>query len=84
MKTTIKLSIITLLAAFAFASCSKERIKGTGSNVTETFNISDFSKVDLSFGANVNYIYDNNYSVEVDAQENVIDAMDIEKNGSTI
>ena len=84
MKTTIKLSIIALLAAFTLSSCSKTRIKGSGPTITENFNYSNFSKVDVAYNADVNYIYDNDYSVEVSAQENVIDAMDIEKNGSTI
>lgn len=84
MKTTIKLSILALLAAFTFSSCSKDRIKGTGPTVNETFLISDFSKVSLSMGADVNYIYDQDYSVEVSAQQNVIDAMNIKKDGSTL
>lgn len=84
MKTTIKLTTIALLAAVVFSSCSKNRIKGTGPIVTETFNISDFSMVDLAISADVDYIYGPDYSVEVDAQENVIDAMNIKKSGNTL
>ena len=84
MKTTIKFSILALLAAFSLSSCTKDRIKGTGATVSETFTIANFSKVNLDFSADVNYVYDKDYYVSVDAQQNVIDQMDIEKNGSTL
>ncbi len=84
MKTTIKLSILALFAAFALSSCTKNRIKGKGPIISETFNISNFSKVNLDFSADVDYVYSNDYYVEVEAQENVIDRMDIEKSGSTL
>lgn len=84
MKTTIKFSMLALLAAFTLSSCTKNRIKGTGPTISETYSISNFSKVALEFNADVEYIYDNDYYVEVEAQENVLDAMDIEKNGSTL
>lgn len=78
MKTTIKFSILALLAAFTLSSCSKDRIKGTGPTVTENFSIQNFDKVDLNMDAEVNYTYASDYSVEVNAQQNVLDKMRIE------
>ena len=84
MKTTIKLSILAVLAALTFSSCTKNRIKGTGPTVTETYQATNFSKVDLSIAAEVNYVKGADYSVEVLAQENVQDRMKIDKIGDVL
>lgn len=84
MKTTIKLAIMALTVVFFATSCSKNRIKGTGPTVNETFNVSNFSKVDLDLSADVNYTKGTDYSVEVSAQQNVLDRMKIDRIGDVL
>lgn len=84
MKTTIKLAIMALTVVFFASSCSKERIKGTGPTVTETYNESNFSKIDLSLDAEVNYTKGSDYSIEVSAQQNVQDRMKIDRIGDVL
>ena len=84
MKTTIKLSILAFLAAFAFSSCTKDKIKGTGSVVMQEFVIQDFNQVSNAIDAEVNYIYSINYRVEVNVPQNVIDKMQVQKSGKTL
>jgi hypothetical protein len=84
MKTTIKLSILALLAAFTFSSCSKEKVSGTGSTVTQNYSLSNFDKVSSAIDADINYTYDQNYSVSVNAQQNVLDEIIVKKSGSML
>jgi hypothetical protein len=71
--------MLALLAALTFSSCTKNRLKGTGPTVTENFSIENFDQVDLNIDAEVNYTYGADYSVEVNAQQNVLDKMRIER-----
>ena len=76
MKTTLKITTLLFSIAILTASCDN-KLTGKGATVSQTFQVSDFSKVDLEFNADVQYIYADNYSVTVQAQENVIERMAI-------
>lgn len=85
MKKGINLVLMVLVMIIIGTSCSKNRLVGTGSLVNQEFNITDFSKVELSMGnATVNYTKSNDYYVEVNAQQNVIDKMKIKKAGDEL
>lgn len=82
MKTTIV--ILTLISiSILFASC-KNRLRGKGPTVTQEFFESGFSKVSLDFEADVIYQHAANHRVVLEAQQNVIDRMEIEVTGQTL
>jgi hypothetical protein len=71
MKTTIKLSILALIAAITFISCGKETIKGSGPRVSEFYANSNFSKVDLRLSDNLIYSHDTLNTVRIIAKNTV-------------
>lgn len=82
MKQNIILALLCIGVLF-FNSCSKSLV-GTGPSVTKTYNASDFSSISLAIDADVNYILDTVYSIEISAQENVHDLMKVETKESNL
>ncbi len=83
LKVLIPLFFITII----FSSCRKERfcgIWGKGDNVTEIRDISGFSGIDLAMNANVYYVQDSVYRVEVSAQPNIISHIETEVQGHVL
>jgi hypothetical protein len=83
MKQVLVAIIIGFLSILMMSSCGK-RLVGQGELVSKTYSIEDFSSINLSNDANVYYQKDSNYYVEVQAQQNVLDAMKVEKRGSEL
>lgn len=52
-------------------------VKGKGPNVTEVRQLTGFNKVLLEIDADIVYVQDANYFVEISAQQNVLDVMDL-------
>ena len=76
-----------LLFATTFTSCKKHlfnSIKGKGPTVTETRDLSGFNKISLAIDANVNYIQDSVYYVEISAQQNVLDVITMKINSGEL
>ncbi|MNJ84786.1 hypothetical protein D3C87_22460 [compost metagenome] len=76
-----------LILAVSFTSCKKHlfnSIKGKGGTVTETRDLSGFNKISLSIDADVNYVQDSVYFVEISAQQNVIDVITTDINGGEL
>ncbi len=81
---TIKITTI-LIAAIAILGIScKNKLRGKGPIESQTFTVGSFSKVDLSYSANVNYAYGEKQSVIIQAQQNVLDRMEIKTSGNTL
>lgn len=62
----------------ALTACNKSifgSIKGKGPNVTEIRSITGFNKIRLDIDADITYIQDSNYFVEISAQENVLNVL---------
>ncbi len=79
----LKIVSICLLFITALSSCKKEPfwgINGKGSNVTETINYQNFSKIDLGFNATVLYTQDSIYKIEISAQSNIQNIIETEIN----
>ncbi len=76
MKTLFKTSILLFATALTFSSCTN-RLRGRGEVVSEKIDVANFSGVDLAFAADVSYNFGSTHSVIVNAQQNVIDKMDI-------
>ncbi|MEO1516427.1 MAG: head GIN domain-containing protein [Bacteroidota bacterium] len=85
MKNTLFLTAFLFLLGTSLTAQSWGRgIKGEGPKVQKELQIKSFEGVKLSLPANVQLIKGSNCKVVVDAQQNIIDAMDIEVRGGIL
>ena len=64
-------------AVLGFSSCKK--VIGEGDLQTEIRNVTDFSGVSASIGGKINYRIDPAYKVEITAQRNILDVIQVTK-----
>ncbi len=84
---TIKLIIFVTFIGVLTQSCHKREfwgIRGKGESITETRNIKGFSAISLSGSPDVTYTQDSVYKVEVTGQENILDLLVTEVEGSEL
>lgn len=71
-----KIVLFSIILAALFSSCYKKGgpwgIRGKGKTITETRNVSGFNRINLSENANIYFVQDSIYRVEISAQENII------------
>jgi hypothetical protein len=80
-------AIIVIFLAIVTFSCKKGGtwgIRGEGSNETETRDVTGFSGIKLNTDAEVYYINDPNYKVEVNAQNNIRAILTTEVQGNDL
>lgn len=73
---TIKLGVLGLIVALSLGSCKKGGVfcySGNGTETTETRIVNDFSKIDLGLPAELIYTQADNYSVQIEASENLLE-----------
>jgi len=73
MKKNMLIAIISIIAVI-FQSCNK--INGVGPVVSKSYNLSGFTSIDAGIDADVYYTQDSFYSVEIQAQQNVLDIIE--------
>lgn len=81
MKNLNRIIPVVLILAVSLTSCKKHvfnSIKGKGETVTETRNLSGFNKISLALNADVSYVQDSVYFVEISAQQNVLKVLTTE------
>jgi hypothetical protein len=86
MKTRHLLFVLTILS-LSFLSCRKGGpwgIRGKGATVTETRDLENFDKIQLSVEADLFYIQDSVYRVEITAQPNILAVLRAEVSGGTL
>lgn len=69
---------MVLVLTISLTSCKKHifnSIKGKGGTVTEIRNVTGFNKISLSINADVSYVQDSIFFVEISAQQNVLEAI---------
>ena len=71
---SVKGSVTLLLTALIFNACTK--VVGDGPTVTETRTVSNFSELGLSISGDVIFKQDNDYKLEIRAQENILDIIE--------
>jgi hypothetical protein len=67
---TIRLTLLVLLVITSFTSCQK--INGKGEVVRTSRTVAEYSGIELSMDATVYYTQGNIYSLEIEAQENLV------------
>lgn len=84
---TAKIITVALLVTVMASSCRKERlfgIWGKGNNITEVRNVSGFSGIDLAMDADVYYVQDSIYWLEISAQPNILKYIETTIRGSDL
>jgi hypothetical protein len=66
------------------ASCTKDRISGSGSTITEDRNVSNFTKVSTSGSTNIHITNGPNFKVQVKGYENLIPYMETKLSNNTL
>ncbi|MCX6182982.1 MAG: DUF2807 domain-containing protein [Bacteroidetes bacterium] len=87
MKNLKTLLIATASALIFFQSCSPDgawAIKGEGAQITETKDLSNFDAIELEIDADVIYVQDSVYKVEIKAQQNILAIMEVEVEGNEL
>ena len=78
-----KMLIFVPLLALLFFSCTYfETIVGSGNLVEMRMGFSGFSKLDVDAPFDVTVIQDDDYSVTIMVDENIVDRVDITQSGS--
>ncbi len=74
------------VAASSLMSCKKGVfcLKGNGNIITEERILTDFSEISLSTSAEVHFTQDEEYSVKVEASDNLMDVIETEVSGPTL
>ena len=79
--------IVVFAALFAFSSCryfGGERISGDGHIVSQQRTAGNFNSVDVSGGIKVHVRKDAAASVKVEADQNLMEYIDVSTDGSTL
>jgi len=79
-----KVFAIAALSIIAFSSCSKHRIKGEGSIISETRNTSGFSTVKLNGSEDVEIIPSKESKIIVSGYQNLVPVFKTNVSGSTL
>lgn len=78
---------VVLLASMLLTACSIPGIAGlvgSGRSVTHTFDLSDFTEVEIANAFNAVIVMDDGYSVEVTVDDNLVDFLRVEQTGDTL
>ena len=59
-------------------------VTGSGDLTTETFNFSDFSRVEAHSGFQIELTQSNTFSIEITADDNIHEFIEVEKSGETL
>jgi hypothetical protein len=89
MKKTIFILILVLLvaASFSLSGCIPlgiRLIKGSGTVITEQYDVKDFDSIDFSGVGTINIVQDGKESLRVSAEDNIIDNLSVEVRGRTL
>jgi len=89
MRKLAILIAVTALVALSLTSgllvgCQGGVVKGSGNLKTENYNLSDFTGVNISSAFKVEINQSGSYSVEVTADDNLFEYVDVSKEGETL
>ena len=73
-----------LLTLGVLAGCGNIVVTGSGNLIAETYNISDFAKVEAHNGCQVELTESSAFSVEVTVDDNVKEYLEVDKSGDTL
>jgi len=83
-KVILAVLVVVVLTSLSLASCIGGTVTGSGNLKTETFNFTDFTKVEAESGFQVELTKSNTFSVEITADDNVLEYIEVDKSGDTL
>lgn len=78
----LKKSLILILGLFLLSSC--DCIEGEGPIVSENRNVSGFNRIELEASANVVISKSDNFKVQIEGQQNILDILRTRMRGNTL
>jgi hypothetical protein len=87
IRTTIILLVFLVAASFTLSSCilpALRLIKGSGTVMTEEFDVQDFDSIDFSGVGTIHISQQQEEALTVTAEDNIIDNLSIEVRGKTL
>jgi len=88
MKKLVTLTLVAVLAVFltlgGLVGCIGENITGSGDLTTETHDLSDFTQIEAHSGFELEVTMSNTFSIEITADDNVHEYIEVEKSGDTL
>lgn len=76
--------VLTVVLLAVFGVFGKFIIIGSGNLTTRNFNLSDFTEIAAHSGFQLELVQSSTFSVEVTADDNVMDYIDVNKSGNTL
>ena len=76
--------VLTVVLLAVFGVFGGVVIIGSGNLTTRNFNLSDFTEIAAQSGFQLELVQSSNFSVEVTADDNVMDYIDVYKSGNTL
>jgi len=83
-KAIVAVLVVALLTSGLSVGCIWGSVTGSGNLTTETFNFSDFTKVEADSGFQVELTKSGTFSIEITADDNVHEYIEVEKSGETL
>ena len=85
MKKIVLLTLLVGLLTISLVSgCAGIKVIGSGNTVSKTYDYSDFTTINAQNGMHVELTHSDSFSVEVVADDNVIDHIEVNKSGDTL
>ena len=75
---------VALLIPGLLAGCEGISVTGSGNLTTETFDFSDFTRVEAQNGFQIEVTQSSTFSIEITADDNVHEFIEVEKSGETL
>ena len=76
----MKIIISAVVLALSLNACIKDVINGSGPQVTEQRNVSNYTAIDLQLNATIHYTEADTFSMEIIAQQNILNEISTDVN----
>ena len=73
-----------LLLSGILVGCGEVTVTGSGNLKTETFSFTDFTKIEAESGFQVELTKSSTFSIEITADDNVLEDIEVDKSGDTL
>lgn len=86
-KRTVSIAValmLVVLTSWGVGGCIGENITGSGDLTTETHDLSDFTRIEAQSGFQLEVIMSSTFSIEITADDNVHEYIEVEKSGDTL
>jgi Holliday junction resolvase len=78
------ISLLSVVLLVISTGCAVTRVEGSGNLTTKTFDFSDFIRVEAANGIQLEISYSSTYNIEITADDNVIEYIEVSKSGNTL